>query len=260
MNIIIFTILIIVFIRHIFFWRVKDKLKYHNEKTVFHSHRGYKHLFPENSLEAIIEAEKHGFSWVEFDVVGTKDGQLVCSHNFDLERETNGRGDINTINSKNLKTIINGVYNNNINNVPLCFIEDIIDKTGDRLYYNIEIKAPNLFDLTTARALGKKVNKIPVNRVLVSSFNPLVLLYFKTFHKNIKTAFLYQNIEYLWIINLIHPSYIHPRADLIDDNLISYCKLKNIGINAWTVNNYQAIEWGREKQLDGVITDLGVFK
>ena len=101
---------------------------------------------------------------------------------------------------------------------------------------------------------------IPKNRIIISSFNPLVILYFKLFHRNIITGFLYQNPEYFWFVNWIHPSYIHPRADLLNDELIEYAKNKNLGINVWTVNNIPALEWCRDKKVDGIITDLGVIK
>ena len=35
---------------------------------------------------------------------------------------------------------------------------------------------------------------------------------------------------------------------------------KNLGINVWTVNNKHAIKWCRDKQVDGIITDIGVIK
>ena len=37
-------------------------------------------------------------------------------------------------------------------------------------------------------------------------------------------------------------------------------KDKNLGINVWTVNNIPALEWCRDKKVDGIITDLGVIK
>ena len=101
---------------------------------------------------------------------------------------------------------------------------------------------------------------LPKNRLIISSFNPFVILYFKLFHRGVVTGFLYQNIEYLWFVNWIHPSYIHPRVDLIDQELISFARLRNLGINAWTVNNIPSIEWCKSNNIDGIITDLEIVK
>ena len=125
---------------------------------------------------------------------------------------------------------------------------------------NVEVKSPFASDLRTARALSKVMKYIPKNKIIISSFNPFVILYFKLFHRDIITGFLYQNLRYLWFVNWIHPSYIHPRADLLNDELIEYAKNKNLGINVWTVNNIPALEWCRDKKVDGIITDLGVIK
>ena len=137
---------------------------------------------------------------------------------------------------------------------------DVFKKLDSNIRVNIEVKSPYAWDLTTARALSMILNRLPIERIIISSFNPFVILYFKLFHRQIVTGFLFQNVEYLWFVNWIHPSYIHPRADLLTDELIRYAKSKNLGINVWTVNNKPAINWCRDKQVDGIITDLGVIK
>ena len=58
--------------------------------------------------------------------------------------------------------------------------------------------------------------------------------------------------------NVLHPSYIHPRADLLDEHMINTAKKHNLGINVWTVNNKRAINWCIDKGVDGIITDLKV--
>ena len=137
---------------------------------------------------------------------------------------------------------------------------NVFKKLDSHIKINVEVKSPFASDFRTARALSKVIKHIPKNRIILSSFNPFVILYFKLFYRHIITGFLYQNLAYLSFVNWIHPSYIHPRADLLNDDLISYAKSKNLGINVWTVNNEDAIDWCRGMQVDGIITDLGVIK
>ena len=47
---------------------------------------------PENTRLAYEAAVHAGLGGIELDVVQTKDGEIICSHNFDLERETSGFG------------------------------------------------------------------------------------------------------------------------------------------------------------------------
>ena len=56
------------------------------------SHRGVTTNAPENTIESYLDAVNKGFRWIELDVLTTKDRALVCSHNFDLECETDSHG------------------------------------------------------------------------------------------------------------------------------------------------------------------------
>ena len=83
------------------------------------AHRGMKIESPENTIESFKEAIKHGFKGVELDIILTKDGELICSHNYDLERETNGQGWIHKINLNELDKIKTGIYSHPNNSQAL---------------------------------------------------------------------------------------------------------------------------------------------
>ena len=256
----IIAFILLVLIKHRFFWMVPGRLKFKEPKPFLIAHRGFKNLFRENSTGSYLDAQAQGFQWIEIDVICTKDKEVICSHNFDLEMETVGRGYISELNYNSLIPIIveHNIQFEGQDILPRLL--DVFEKLNSDMKFNIEIKSPYAWDLKTARALSTIIKKLPKNRIIISSFNPFVILYFKLFHRQIVTGFLFQNIEYLAFVNWIHPSYIHPRADLLNDELIRYATTKNLGINVWTVNNKHAINWCRDKQVDGIITDLGVIK
>ena len=249
-----------IIIKHRFFWKVPGRLRFNDPTPFLIAHRGYKKVYAENSIASFIDAQQIGFQWIELDVVSTKDKVIVCSHNFDLERETIGKGFITDLRYNDLKPIITEHNKEKQGLHLLPKLIDVFQKIDSDIKINIEVKSPYAWDFRTARALSKVLNKLPTKRIIISSFNPFVIFYFKLFHREIITGFLFQNLEYLWFVNWIHPSYIHPRADLLNDNLIYYAKEKNMGINVWTVNNMPALQWCRDKKVDGIITDLGVIK
>jgi glycerophosphoryl diester phosphodiesterase len=249
-----------VIIKHRFFWKVPGRLRFKDPNPILIAHRGFKNLFNENSMGSYLDAQAHGFQWIELDVISTKDKEVICSHNFDLEKETMGSGYITELNFNALKPIIAQHNINNQREDILPRLLDVFENLDSNIKVNIEVKSLYAWDLRTARALSTILKKLPKKRIIISSFNPFVILYYKIFHRQIITGFLFQNFEYLWFVNWIHPSYIHPRADLLTDELISYSKAKNLGINVWTVNNEPAISWCKDKQVDGIITDLGVIK
>ena len=92
-------------IAHYFSWRPDSGDTYYNRKPFWFSHRGVFLTAPENSISAYVEAQLKNPPAIEIDVVSTKDGILVCSHNFDLERKTNSLGYIHQMNYLDLKQV-----------------------------------------------------------------------------------------------------------------------------------------------------------
>ncbi|MEG0453552.1 MAG: glycerophosphodiester phosphodiesterase family protein, partial [Coprobacillus sp.] len=56
------------------------------------AHRGYSAYYPENTMEAFVQAYHKGFDGVETDVHLSKDGELVLIHDEKINRTSNGKG------------------------------------------------------------------------------------------------------------------------------------------------------------------------
>lgn len=64
------------------------------DSIILSAHRGFQPEGPENSLLSFEAAGKHGFDYIETDVLMTSDGELVCIHDSTLDRTTNGSGKV----------------------------------------------------------------------------------------------------------------------------------------------------------------------
>ena len=106
--IIAFTLLMLV--KHRFFWKVPGHLRFTDPKPFLIAHRGFKKHFCENSMGSFLDAQNLGFQWIEIGVISTKDKEVICSHNFDLEKETMGKGYITELDYSVLKPIICLLY------------------------------------------------------------------------------------------------------------------------------------------------------
>ena len=254
MSVFLFSILTLLIIKHRFFWKA-EKTNLFPDGFKYMSHRGLKKKFPENTLKSIEEAQNSGFEWVELDLMTTKDSVVVCSHNFDLESETNGQGYIYNRSYDEIKFLSTGVRSHPTNTQRIPSFQKIVDNFSNNLKYNLEIKTKSIFDLGTVRALVRILKKNKLRFFLISSFNPLVILYLKIFCKNIKTAFLVEGYKFLWIINWIHPNYLNPRADMVNEDLISHSKKHNYGLIVWTVNSDMGLNFCINKKVQSVITD-----
>ena len=142
-------------INHRFYWKVNNRLKFKDHTPFFIAHRGYKNNYPGNTLESYKAAEEIGFKWVELDVVATKDGHIMCTHNFDLERETNGKGFLHELTANAVNPINVVDKNRKPTGIMVPSLHSVFDELDINTMVNIEIKAPKAFDISTARAFNK---------------------------------------------------------------------------------------------------------
>ena len=240
---------------HRYFWKVDPTAKEQGPGFEMVSHRGATISAPENTIEAFLDAVDRGFRWLELDVLTTRDRALVCSHNFDLERETDLCGYIHHKKLKEVKDAFTGVNKGYRGGFRIPSLIEVVEKVPINIGLNIEIKYSSLFDLTAARALCGLKKSLENRTIIVSSFNPIVLLYIKLFFGRAPIGFLIESKKYLWVTNWIHPTFLHARGDIIDSEILTLCKERNMGILAWTVNNRCAIKWCFNNSVIGVITD-----
>ena len=220
------------------------------------AHRGLKTNSPGNTISSYKEAIAAGFDALELDILQTKDGELICSHNFDLERESNGVGWAQHTVYNKLKDIQTGIFTHPQNPQTIARLQDVLDEIPKNIFLNIEIKTHSLFDLSASKTFGKlfKRSGIP-HSFMVSSFNPVVVAYFRLFFPNISIGYILKNIKWLWTTHWLHPDYLHPRADLIDNELLEMSQNHSLPLNLWTVNTIPALEWCKKNNISGIISD-----
>ena len=238
-----------------YFWKVDSKERKQGPGFEMISHRGVTVDAPENTIEAFLDAVDRGFRWIELDVLTTKDRALVCSHNFDLERETDSHGYIHHKKLTEVKNAFTGVSKEYNGGFRIPSLVEVLKIIPINIGLNIEIKYSSLFDLTGARALCRLKKSLKNRTIIISSFNPIILLYIKLFFGRAHTGFLIESKKYFWVTNWIHPTFLHPRGDIIDSEILTFCKERNMGILAWTINNRCAIKWCFNNSVIGVITD-----
>ena len=241
---------------HRYYWRNSSEIFDNGPGFELISHRGLKSVAPENTTEAFLAAVDSGFNWVEVDVMTTSDRAIVCSHNFDLERETDSFGYVHQSSLKDIKNAYTGVNKDYSGAYRIPELKTILQKVPNHIGINIEVKSSSLYDLRTARALVSLKKSLKCRPVIISSFNPLVLAYLHVFLRAAPTGFLLESKKYFWITNWLHPDYLHLRGDMVTDSIVSLCKKRNMKINAWTVNHKRSIKLLFNKQVVGVVTDM----
>ena len=250
-------ILILIFIKHRFFWRSRYLKNEIREEILFMSHRGLTKSYPENTQSSFLDAVKHGYKAIELDVVLSKDNELVCSHNFDLDTETEATG---LFKDKKIKDLvqINTRANSYVDKIEkITPLKEVFLNLPKDIFLNIEIKSEYLLELKAVRVLNnyRKQGLIRQNYI-ISTFNPFQVFYIRYFTGLRRVGFLVMYRSWLWMTNYIHPDALHPSAELLETRLIKACKKRKIKINTWTVNNRKALDHCLKLEISGIITDL----
>lgn len=258
-------------------------------------HRGFRGMYPENSIPGFIAALETGVTTLELDVVISKDSQLVVSHEpwmsgsicnapdgTSIREKDSMRYSIWTWNYEDLKDFDCGTVPHP--RFPLQqkikihkpLLSEVVDsvKAWEKKHpdhppvaFNIETKSkpewdhiftpgPDMF----VRLLDAELKKLGIgNRTTIQSFDVRTLRKFKTINPGIKLVLLIENTDgmenNLQKLGFIPDTY-SPYYELVTASLIDSCHRKGMKIIPWTVNS--SLEMRKLIQLgtDGMITDF----
>lgn len=252
----VFFLFIGVVLNHLFLWKPHNMTSFYDgNNPLWFAHRGASNIAPENTISAFNKAVKNGASGLEIDVISTLDGVLLCSHNFDLERETDCGGYIDELPYHSIKDA-NAALHWNSEKEGLPKLKEVLRIVPKHVRLNIEIKSRSFYDISAARDVVELVKgENFINRTIISSFNPFVIWYVKWINPQVLTGFLYNNLDYFFMINVVHPDCLHTTAELVSEGLMKFAKQRGLALNAWTVNTKPAIDWLIDLKVDGIITD-----
>jgi glycerophosphoryl diester phosphodiesterase len=214
-------------------------------------HRGAAGLAPENTLLSFYTAMNLGVHMIELDVHETLDGHLVCIHDSNVERTTNGTGNVAEMSLQELRLLDAGQGEK----IPLLC--EVLDMARNRMKVNIELKTLGV----EKSVLDEVVSRKMINEVIVSSFLRKSLITIKELNSEIKIATLVAvptNDLILYALELGSVA-INPQFSLVSYDMIEEAHRNSLKIYPWTVNdNSQMLEL-LQMGVDGVITDFPNF-
>jgi glycerophosphoryl diester phosphodiesterase len=256
-------------------------------------HRGARGLKPENSIPAFLIALDSGVTTIEMDVVITKDKKVLLSHEPWIDAEICLNADSTPI--RKTDPVKYNIYKMTYDEVkqfdcgskpnkrfpgqekikiskPL--LEDVIVavETHIKSYsqyevdYNIEIKSTksgdNVFHPTPEEFSDLVYNIVdqylPLERVVIQSFDFRVLKYWHTRYPDVRLAALVENQKSVYR-NLselgFNPSIYSPMFTLLEKEDVEYLQKEKIRVIPWTVNEIEDMKKVKQLGVDGFITD-----
>lgn len=236
------------------------------------SHRGANKIAPQNTLPAFRKSIDFHADGFETDVHLTFDGVPVICHNYTIDETSDGKGLITTKTLDYLKTLDFGSYfHRAYKGTRIPTLEEFLSlcEKANLKVLNIEIKPPKNGDYTV---VPKTIEMVKAHglfgRLLVSSFDPIVLTTCKDIDADCKTGFLYSpnSPHFLRILGkevdfakCIGADALHPYLWLVDKRLVDEAHKNGMAVNPWTVNKESDIKRLVKLGVDGVITDVPNF-
>ncbi len=214
--------------------------------------------YPENSLPAFQVAVDEGYDGIELDVRLTKDKELVVFHDIRLERLTDdGRGMVRTKTLSQLKRF--RIKNDLVDTfIPLLSeVFEILKNTS--ILINIEIKSEMPMRGRIEQRVIDLIYRYGVqSRVVISSFNPLVIKKTQKTDPTIRTGFIFEKrlpkFNQRLASGLIVSSW-HPQFKGVSPLTLQRAHSQGCAVYAWTVNEEKDIARMIELGIDGLITD-----
>jgi glycerophosphoryl diester phosphodiesterase len=146
--------------------------------------------------------------------------------------------------------------------VRIPTLDEVFEAVGQRLYINAEIKSETPETNGVEEVVAEVIARYDMQRrVIVSSFDPLVLQRFRAVMSDVPIAFLYAPDVPVDTPAILAGSGLrcearHPHESLIDIAYMDWARSEGYRVNAWTVNDPARARALRELGVDGIITDV----
>jgi glycerophosphoryl diester phosphodiesterase len=229
---------------------------------------------------------------VEFDVQPCSTGEIIVMHDYTLDRTTNGEGKVKDRSWQYLSRLhMNGTSER----IPT--LDRVLKRFSKECDMNIELKAHKITRkealLFVKSVLGVVKSNNPKNRIIFSSFNPIIKVMLKKvqneFSNNLSIGFLlvdardslWSGLQRLFVYKSYNSGHkvikgfsrrrinkylikktlalggsaIHPTQDIVDEELIKMAHEKGLKVNVWVVNDPFMMMRLISWGVDGIMTD-----
>ena len=253
-------------------------------------HRGARGLYPENTVNGMKEALKYPITTLEFDVVISRDLQVVVSHEpwmseeicldpsgnslkdkqinlFKLTYEEIKKYDCGSKKHPRFEGQKKAAEHKPLLKDLIYSIEKELSSSGQKKNYNIEIKStpedekagfqPNYKEFS-AIVVADLLKLLPPERFSIQSFDWRVLKYLHEQYPKISLVALtetkYEPKQVLRDLGFA-PAVFSPEWKMLTKGQVNFFHKKNIKVIPWTVNSVPDMKKMIEMGVDGIITD-----
>lgn len=223
-------------------------------------HRGASADFPENTLEAFEGAVAQRADGVELDVMVCGSGELVVCHDEWLDRLAGRHWEVATTPWRKLKQAdVGSRLGFPPARIPL--LAEVFDALPKDFVVNVELKCDTADDRGLSVAVGAFLRaRGELERVFVSSFNPLCLVRLARAFPELKRGFLLDPDKAWWPqaslwLPLVAKTSVHPHFSACTPARVNAWHERGWQVAAWTVDDPDEARSLRAMGVEWLITN-----
>jgi len=226
------------------------------------AHRGAGVLAPENTLVALRLGATFGFAGVEVDVRLAADDTAVLMHDAEVDRTTDGTGEVRDLDADTLRKLDAGVWFGNEfagEQVPTLDAASALCR-GQGQWMNLEIKAETGDESDAGRLIAAQAARLWAGTSplpLLSSFSEPVLQAAAGSAPELPRGLLFDDLPADWIdrARALRCTSVHCRHDTLTAERIAAAHEAGLGVLAYTVNDTERALTLFGAGLDALVTD-----
>jgi glycerophosphoryl diester phosphodiesterase len=241
------------------------------------AHRGSSSDAPEHTWHAYKRAIEDGADALECDVRLTKDGHLVCVHDRRIDRTSNGRGIVSTLELAELTELDWGSWQDTWEDLEDPEIPDrdrsqiltlrrLLEAVADTTHpidVAIETKHPTRYAGLVERRLVSLLDEFgwaaPGSPVRVMSFSQLSLRRLRTLAPDLRTVMLFERVPLRFRDGSLPEgvAVAGPSIDIVraHPRYVERCRRHGHPVHVWTVDRPEDVELCLELGVQAVITN-----
>ncbi|MEM8887461.1 MAG: glycerophosphodiester phosphodiesterase [Bacteroidota bacterium] len=241
------------------------------------AHGGAKKLYPGNSFLAFQSSAVLEVDMLEMDVRMTKDGILITHHDHDIDRMSNGTGNVIDYTYEDLLAFNfgynfqdeDGNYPYRNDSIPPCKLSEVFSEFS-HIPLMVELKDRGEDGKKAARILKDMISKYELqNKIVVVAFDEAVLSYFQEITADkIQIGTSQEQTKDFVITALSAMEFLYsPKAtvvaipsqnsglNLASERIIHSAHRRNMAVHYWTINDPEEMKKLISLGADGLITD-----
>ncbi len=225
------------------------------------AHRGFSGKYPENTLLAFSKALEAQADMIELDIQISQDGELIVSHDAMLERLAGDPGYIRDLPLARLRQFeVGSWFQAAYAGEALPTLREVFERF-DLALINIEIKheASHFLNWETEKKLLALIAEFQIeDRVLISSFNPMIVNRVRILAPQLATAYLLTqtlNPLLIYLLGRIQARYVHVDLRYLNRRSVKRLHTAGLKVVAYTLNTPADFSLALALGVDGILTD-----